>query len=356
MNPIIRGFKTIQQVGLLPVLQVGLYRFGLLTGHYRRISESQQKVLTAKKIDWLPPTQSIEQFKDSQSASNQTNAEKSLFERCQTDSEWQMQDFWASNCKYLSRRELIHPISGRIMRLRKCHFRWKISNSSGSRPVWAGFIPWQGLIQPGKFHHWENASWRLIETFLQRNPVNQGPNWMNGQEVALRIFAFVFFHEVFRKDTGMPADWEQTLAQAVAAHARRIPPTLVYARSQQNNHLLVEAAGLYTAGVFLPDYPDAGEWRKTGWEVFHKALDDQIQADGTYTQYSTNYHRLMLQIALWMKAISMRAGDEFPETSTLKLAAATNWLKTLTDPRTGRVPNYGHNDGAYIFPLSGQSF
>jgi hypothetical protein len=64
----------------------------------------------------------------------------------------------------------------------------------------------------------------------------------------------------------------------------------------------------------------------------------------------------MLQVALWMKAVSLRAGDEFPEISSVKLAAATDWLAGLTMPETGRVPNYGHNDGAYILPLTGLPF
>jgi len=64
----------------------------------------------------------------------------------------------------------------------------------------------------------------------------------------------------------------------------------------------------------------------------------------------------MLQVALWVKAVSLRAGDDFPEKSSVKLAAAVDWLAGLTMPETGRVPNYGHNDGAYILPLTGQAF
>jgi hypothetical protein len=355
VNPFIRVLKTIQQVGLLPVLQVGLYRFGLLTGHYRRVSQSQQKVLTGKKIDWLPPTRSVNisnvagllQTRQTHRNACLKDARLILGGKCKIFGN-QIVDIFPEGIDSshiwtdYETRKVPLPVDDIKFIWEPARLGWMFSLA---RAYTIGEVPSLG-----------KDAWRLLETFLQRNPVNQGPNWMNGQEVALRIFALVFFHEVFRNDSGMPADWDHTLARAVVTHAKRIPTTLVYARSQQNNHLLVEAAGLYTAGVFLPDHPNAGEWRKTGWQVFHKALDAQIQADGTYAQYSTNYHRLMLQVALWMKAISMRAGDEFPETSTLKLAAATNWLKKLTDPRTGRVPNYGHNDGAYIFPLSGFPF
>jgi hypothetical protein len=39
-----------------------------------------------------------------------------------------------------------------------------------------------------------------------------------------------------------------------------------------------------------------------------------------------------------------------------RLAAGTRWLWALTDPKTGRTPNLGANDGAYLFPLSSQPF
>jgi Heparinase II/III-like protein len=40
-----------------------------------------------------------------------------------------------------------------------------------------------------------------------------------------------------------------------------------------------------------------------------------------------------------------------PEVNT-RLEASTNWLWNLVDPETGRVTNLGHNDGAYILPLT----
>jgi hypothetical protein len=355
VNSIVRGFKTIRQVGLLPILQVGLYRFGLLIGHYRRISNSKRNSLPEKEICWLEPVQSFHK------------SEIPGFIRSQKD----------SKAACLNEAKLIlngkcrifgHQIVDIIQVGLDTSYHWT-ELESGRAPLPAGDIKfvWEParlgwLFALGRALAYDgnpklgNQAWGLLEKFFKLNPVDFGPNWMSGQETALRILALVFFHEVFRNESDLPNGWEQTLADAVIAHAQRIPPTLVYAQSQQNNHLLVEAAGLYTAGVFLPSHPEAKKWRKTGWRIFHNALDTQIQDDGTYAQFSTNYHRLMLQIALWVKAVSFRGGDEFPESSSKKLAVATNWLKNLTDPQSGRVPNYGHNDGAYIFPLTGSSF
>jgi len=199
--------------------------------------------------------------------------------------------------------------------------------------------------------------WRYTETFLQANPPYQGPNWTSGQEVALRLMAFIYANRTFSSSSHSTPQRIQLLSEAIAAHARRIPLTLVYARSQNNNHLLSEAAGLYSAGLVLADHPLAPGWRSQGWSWFNRALQSQIAADGTYVQHSANYHRLMLQLALWGAALNeLPGGLPFPPATIQRLSAAARWLSALVDPETGQVPNLGANDGAYIMPLTPAPF
>jgi hypothetical protein len=127
---------------------------------------------------------------------------------------------------------------------------------------------------------------------------------------------------------------------------------MAYARAQNNNHLLSEAAGLYTAGLLLRGHPGSQEWRNTGWYWFNHALQTQIADDGTYVQHSTSYHRLMLQLALWIETMANFQGEDFPPETRDGLADATRWLSELCEPETGVVPNLGPNDGANILPLS----
>lgn len=201
------------------------------------------------------------------------------------------------------------------------------------------------------------AFWDYTQAFLDANPPQLGPYWTSAQEVALRLMALACARQVFALAQSTTTGREASLVQAIAQHAARIPPSLDYARSQHNNHLLTEAAGLYTAGLLLAEHPSARRWRRLGWKWFNDGLQRQIAKDGTYAQHSTNYQRLMLQAALWVFKLGLGehggAGRPvFPEASRLSLAAATNWLLDLVDPATGRVPNLGPNDGAYIFPFS----
>jgi hypothetical protein len=178
---------------------------------------------------------------------------------------------------------------------------------------------------------------------------------MSGQEVAIRLMALVWAGQVFGASSESTNGRMEKLTEAIAAHAERIPPTLIYARAQNNNHLISEAAGLYTAALALPDHPRAEAWREEGWKWLDRAFKKQIYTDGSYVQHSANYHRLMLQVALWVWTLAnlspaRRGGIPHQVESTLGKAA--KWLSALTDRDSGQAVNLGANDGAYLFPLT----
>jgi hypothetical protein len=194
-----------------------------------------------------------------------------------------------------------------------------------------------------------DAFWKYFEQFADANPPNLGPHWMNGQEVAIRLMAFVWASQVFETAATSSAERRARLVQSIAAHAARIPPTLVYARAQNNNHLVTEAAALYTAGRAL-GHPG---WRALGWRWLNWAFRHQISGYGEYIQHSSNYHRVMLQAALWVNAVR---DVDWPALTLQSLGRATHWLFSMLDPASGRTPNLGANDGALILLLAMTSF
>lgn len=202
--------------------------------------------------------------------------------------------------------------------------------------------------------HYAEAYWLYTDQFLTSNPPYFGPHWSSAQEVAIRLVALAFTLQVFTQSNQVTPERFDILAKAIATHAERIPPTLAYARSQNNNHLITEALGLYTASALLAEHPLAPKWHRLGWDWLQSAFRTQISPDGTYAQHSTNYHRLMLQAALWTFAVHDHSfsKEPIPQEITARLDASTRWLWKLVDPETGRVPNLGHNDGAYILPLT----
>ncbi|HVN54999.1 MAG TPA: alginate lyase family protein [Anaerolineaceae bacterium] len=200
------------------------------------------------------------------------------------------------------------------------------------------------------------AFWRHSDRFWQANPPGLGPNWASGQEVALRMLSLVFARQVFNGAASSPPGAMSRLGASIGEHARRIPLTLVYARSQNNNHLLSEAVGLYAAGVLLAGWPEADRWRRLGWKWLNLGFQRQIRVDGTYVQHSTNYHRMMLHLALWAHLLAQMEGVRLPEATLARLRAAVAWLEEQTDPNCGEMTNLGANDGAQILPLAQTGF
>ncbi|MCJ7823545.1 MAG: heparinase II/III family protein [Anaerolineales bacterium] len=192
----------------------------------------------------------------------------------------------------------------------------------------------------------------LLRSWREANAPNNGLNWHSGQEIAIRLLALVFSFFTFNQALGERGGDLVDLATMIAVHADRIPATLLYARAQDNNHLLVEALALYTTGVLFPEFRDAGMWKRSGRKFMVRALKGQVFLDGGYIQHSTNYHRLALQAGIWGMRLAELEGNPLSETSVDAVRRMTSWLAALVDPATGNAPNWGPNDGALLLPLS----
>jgi len=192
----------------------------------------------------------------------------------------------------------------------------------------------------------------FLSSWLESSQPNRGPHWVSGQESALRILALIFMWYALAEDLETSPMRARDILIALAVHAERIPPTLSYARAQRNNHLLTEAVGLYSVGLLMPWFERSTEWRRLGRRWLIRALQDQVFDDGGYIQYSTNYQRLALSACLWAARLAEIHGEALPETALNALQNMTELLLSLTDPQNGATPNWGHNDGSNIFPLS----
>ncbi len=199
--------------------------------------------------------------------------------------------------------------------------------------------------------------WKKFTELIKQNPVNSAPNWTSAQEAAIRIIVWVMVYQVFKHSPATTAEQTTLLVTALWQHGTRIPATLGYARSQNNNHLISEALGLMITGSLFSDIsPLARSWLQTGVKEFNRAILNQIEEDGTYSQHSTNYHRLMLQLALVYRGYANKTRIEIPKEVTTCLAAATSWLAAQLDVTSGRLPNLGHNDGSLLLPMGTAEF
>ena len=197
------------------------------------------------------------------------------------------------------------------------------------------------------------AFWRLVESWMAANPPNFAPNWQCGQEIAIRLMACAFALHAFWSS---PASSQQRVASLVvllAGSAERIEGNIDAARQQRSNHAATEAAGLFTAGVLLPELRDAARWRRLGKRILEDEAGKHNWPDGSYVQHSMNYQRMTLHNYLWCLRLAELNDEQFSERTRRRLELSYRFLHQMQDDAAGRLPNYGSNDGALILGLNG---
>jgi len=200
------------------------------------------------------------------------------------------------------------------------------------------------------------AFWKLIQSWADSNPPNTGPNWMDGQESALRLMAWIFGLYAFMDSPSTTPERVTQFVILVAAHAERIYKNIDYAISTHSNHTISEALGLWQVGLLFPELKDAEKYFELGTKLLEQEAAAQIFPDGSYSMYSLNYHRFVLHLYLYR----MRLGEihQSPVSPLVlnRVSASINYLSQLMDPETGKMPVYGSNDGALVLPLNNCDF
>ena len=345
------AFKALRLLGFTQVALNAIYKFGLKSGHYRRVTPAppasrNPDAGSSLNLFPLPEPQTLRE-------SLRADGLRALLAEADEIAAGQTRQFGGPPV------EIQLSPAGPLAHWSDYETGRAGHGAEDIKLIWEparfgwAFILGRAYRASGE-EGYAKTFWRYFETFQHANPAYLGPNWTSGQEVGLRLMALVWAGQIFAGSQHSTTQRMADLLEAIAVHAARIPPTLLYARSQNNNHLLTEAAALLTAGLALPGQPDAEDWRASGLRWLEWCLRWQIDADGEYVQHSANYQRLALQTALWVNSIQGNALLSAPASQSLARASA--WLAARLDPLSGRLPNLGANDGALILPLACTEF
>jgi len=246
---------------------------------------------------------------------------------------------------------------------------------------------------------------RWLGDWAMKNPVNTGPNWKCGQEASIRIFNLLLAAYILKQ-------WQHpspALQEFVYRHLERIHTNIRYAIAQDNNHGTSEAAALFIGGLWCgradsggainADYENAslseglshwqtqvkmtppgvcaddppagnnaghsagnavGDSRKKRRQRYHyfarqgrkwleNRLEKLVEEDGSFSQHSVTYHRVLLDTLIFAE-FGRRQFDAEPFSDLFyrRSQAALSWLCAMTDTRSGNAPNLGANDGAML--------
>ncbi len=193
---------------------------------------------------------------------------------------------------------------------------------------------------------------RFSRSWCEENPFNSGLNWTCGQEVAIRLLHAMQTWQILDAPKSSPIR-TKSRKEFVHIHLKRILVTHKYAIAQANNHWLSEAAGLFIGGSWLNEK----KYKSLGRNSIENCINNLIMKDGTFSQYSINYHRFVLDtlclIEIWRRILKL---DKFSEMFYKNCKNAVRWLDEFVDPLTGQTSNIGANDGTYCYKFHSQSY
>lgn len=196
-----------------------------------------------------------------------------------------------------------------------------------------------------------------ILSWIKSNPVNCGPNYRCSQEMSLRVLNWTFALHYYRNSTILTDEVFNQVQYAIYWHMHHVYKNINFSRiAVRNNHAITETLALYLAGLFYPSLPGAAEWKQKGKEWFEEEIAYQVYEDGTFLQYSMNYHRIVVQLLTWGIALAEKNGEKFGRVVYKHAASSLLFLRACMVRENGWLPNYGANDGALFFKFSSAHF
>lgn len=196
-----------------------------------------------------------------------------------------------------------------------------------------------------------------IESWIDANPVNQGPNWRCSQEISLRIFNWCFALYYYQNSAALTKERWQKIQQVIYASVHHVYHHINFSRiAVRNNHAITETLFLSLSHILFPFMPETKSWASQGLKWFEEEIDYQVYNDGTFLQFSMNYHRVLIQLLSFGMGVYAKNNLQFSELVYQKAYKSLGFLYQCMQDENGWLPNYGSNDGALFFPLSDSDY
>jgi len=187
-----------------------------------------------------------------------------------------------------------------------------------------------------------------LNEWLNNNPYSYGANYKCGQEASLRMINILSAHAVFTSYGLTNISDAANVKKIVRDSYKKVKSNFFYAhKCIKNNHTLSEITGLIIGSWASEDDLSL----KNAYKLMNEEIEKQFLKDGGYLQYSFNYQRFALQLMELILKISNKTGLEINQKNKLRILNSSKLLYQIETDK-GKLPNYGSNDGALIFPVT----
>jgi len=196
-----------------------------------------------------------------------------------------------------------------------------------------------------------------MESWINANPINQGPNWKCSQEISLRLFNWMYALTFYKNSDALSEELWTKIQNIIYWSLHHVYHHINFSRiAVRNNHAITETLALTISELLFPFIPETKKWAKKGRKWFEQEVEYQIYEDGTFLQFSMNYHRVVVQLFSFGIALTELHNKKFSTIVYDRAAKSLDFLYQCLQEENGYLPNYGSNDGAVFFPLSSAEY
>ena len=172
---------------------------------------------------------------------------------------------------------------------------------------------------------------RILD-WIDKNPLNRGPNYKCSQETSLRVLNWLFALNFYKNSESLTDDGWSRIIESIYWQIDHVYKNINFSRiSVRNNHAITETLTLYLVGLLFPTFPHATIWKKNGKHWFEQEIEYQYEPDGTYLQQSMNYQRVVTQLLTLGITLAEKNGEHFSDVVYQRAYANLNFLYQLQE-------------------------
>lgn len=195
-----------------------------------------------------------------------------------------------------------------------------------------------------------------ISDWIDKNPLNCGPNYVCSQEISLRVLNWTFALYYYKNSGNLTDDIFQKIMNSIFWQIKHVEANIDFSRiAVRNNHAMTESLMLFLSNLLFPFFEEFKKTSIKGKEYLKEEALFQIDNDGAYLQYTNNYHRIVIQLYTWYFRLA-KIHDIRIEKEVLERLKKSYIFLYEHQNQDGKLPNYGVNDGALFFPLNSNEY
>lgn len=196
---------------------------------------------------------------------------------------------------------------------------------------------------------------RLLADWLDwiaRNPPRFGINWTSMLECALRIHTWCWSLWLLGECDRLTAPVLEQILGSLWQQTAEVSTNLSIG-SSANNHLIGEAAGMWTFSCLFPTARYASRWMRQAQGILAREIPRQVTRDGVSVEQAVHYQVFVMEMALHAESLAQQVGASFGAEYASRMLAAAHFLQSIADS-AGHVPHIGDSDDAEVLPFCPQ--